>query len=75
MTTVINNPSDNNSSSGIGLVVGIILLLVFVFLLFYYGLPALRGTANTTPSTGSDTSTEIRVDVPDEIDVNVNSGE
>ena len=61
MATVVNNPSGTSDNS-VGLIVGIVLLLGFVFLLFYYGLPALRGASN--PS----------VSVPSKIDVNVNPG-
>jgi len=61
MATVVNNPS-GTSDNGMGLIVGIVLLLGFVFLLFYYGLPAIRNASS--PS----------VQVPSKIDVNVNPG-
>ena len=53
---------DSGGNNGSGFLVGIILLVVVLYLLFYYGLPALRGAASTTP----------QVNVPGKIDVNVN---
>lgn len=73
MATIVNNPSSDNSGSGMGFVLGILVLIVFVLVLFYYGLPALRGrTASSTPESASGGSSEINVDVPDKVDVNVN---
>jgi hypothetical protein len=60
-TEVIHEHGADTSSSGTGLILGLIILLVLAFLLFYYGLPALRG-ASSGPS----------VNVPGQIDVNVN---
>lgn len=54
-------PRSNNS----GLIVGLILAIVFLFLLFYYGIPAIR-------SAGS--SATPQVNVPGKVDVNVHSG-
>jgi hypothetical protein len=50
----------NNSGSGMGFLLGIILLLVVLFLIFYYGLPYLGRATNP------------QVNVPGTIDVNVN---
>lgn len=61
MNTVINNPGNNDSSSGTGLVVGIIIAIVLVILFFRYGLPAMRG--------GDDTGgTNINVTIPNPIE-------
>lgn len=62
MATIVNTPaaSDSNSSSGMGFLVGAILLIVFLFLLFYYGLPALRSSFSAP-----------QVNVPGKIDVNI----
>mgnify|MGYP001608311920 CR=1 FL=1 len=60
MATVVNNPSE--SSSGMGFLLGMIVLVVMVFLLFFYGLPLLT---QATRSAGT------QVNVPDKIDVNV----
>ena len=61
MATVVNNPGGTtDSGSGIGMLVGIILLLAIVFLFFAYGLPMLN-RSTTTP----------QVNIPDQVDVNV----
>ena len=63
MTTVINTPQpDNDSSGGMGMIIGLVVLVVFGFLFFVYGLPALRNMRFG--------GTEINI--PDKIDVNVN---
>jgi len=66
MATVINNPapSNNNDSGGpMGMIVGLVVLAVLVYLLFVYGLPAIRQMQfGGTP----------QINVPSKIDVNVN---
>lgn len=57
MATIVNNPGNSDSSSGVGFVIGIVLLIVALGVFFVYGLPALRG--NTQPS-----GTNINVEVP-----------
>jgi hypothetical protein len=61
-TEVIHEQSSSTSGSGMGFLMGIILLIVLAFLLFYYGLPALRGGAGSGGG----------VNVPSRIDVNMN---
>ncbi|MBP7967071.1 hypothetical protein KAZ66_02245 [Candidatus Woesebacteria bacterium] len=59
---VINNAApttDNNS--GMGFLFGVILLIVFMFFLFYFGLPAIQN------SIGGGT----QINVPDKVDINV----
>lgn len=63
MTTVVNNPSGESSGSGMGFMVGMIVLAVLAVLFFVYGLPALRQSAS---------SGGVQIEVPDQIDVNVN---
>lgn len=64
MTTVIN-PAPANQDSGMGFMVGMILLIVVVALFILYGLPALRqGISGTAP----------QINVPSKIDVNLNKG-
>lgn len=60
--TVIVNPSGNNDS-GIGFFLGIVLLIAFVLVLLYYGIPYVRNVVN------QDSGTQINV--PEQIDVNV----
>lgn len=48
MTTVINNPSDNSGGSGI--LIGIIVAVLFMIVIFVYGLPlVMKDTANENP--------------------------
>jgi hypothetical protein len=62
MADVIHeHQTTTDSGSGMGFLLGVIMLIVFAFLLFYYGLPALR-SASSGPT----------VNVPGKIDVNVN---
>ena len=65
MATIINNPGDGNNSGGnaAGIIVGIVLVVIVLFVFFVYGLPAIRGTRQSSGTT---------VNVPDKIDVNVN---
>lgn len=63
MTTVINTPQPtNDSSNNMGMIVGLVVLIVFGFLFFIYGLPALRNIRFG--------GTEVNI--PDKIDVNIN---
>lgn len=66
MATIVNTPSApaTDSNSGIGFMIGAVVLLLALFMFFYYGVPALRhATSSSAPS----------VTVPDKIDVNVNN--
>lgn len=59
---IIHEHYNTDSASGTGFVVGVIILAIVAFLLFYYGLPILR--SSTTP----------QINVPGQIDVNLNQG-
>lgn len=61
MTTIINTPTTGNddSSSGLALIIGIVLVLVLGGLFLYYILPSLR---NDVPQ--SQPNTEINVELP-----------
>ncbi len=68
MATVINNPGTTpESSSGFGFFAGVVLLIVFMVALLYYGLPALRRSLSFG-------GTEINVPERIQVDVNQNSG-
>lgn len=63
MATVINNPND--SGSGAGTVIGILVAVILIAVLFIYGLPALRG--GSTPTAGTNTpgaSASVDVNLP-----------
>jgi hypothetical protein len=63
MATIVNNPAGSTSNgSGMGMILGIILVLAIAFVFFVYGLPMI--TQSTTP----------QVNVPGQIDVNVQNG-
>lgn len=63
MTTVINTPQPANDSSGsMGMIIGFVVLVIFGFFFFVYGLPALRNMRLGNP----------QINIPDKIDVNVN---
>jgi hypothetical protein len=54
MATVINNPG-NDSGSGAGVIVGLVIAVILIAVIFIYGLPALRnGTTNQAPSANID---------------------
>lgn len=63
MATVVNNPGTNDSGSGLGMVLGIIVILAVALLFFVYGLPMLN--QSSTP----------QVNVPGKVDVNVQGGD
>ena len=63
MATIVNNPgTTTEDNSGMGFVVGVLLLLFVAFLFFVYGLPALTRSVSTPT-----------VNVPSQIDVNLNT--
>lgn len=67
MATVINNPGQgdgDNSGGGAGLIIGVIVAIVIIVLFVVYGIPALKS--------GSDSGTQVNV--PDQIDVNIDDG-
>jgi len=76
MTTVVNNPSGGESGgNGMGFFMGLVLFIVVLFIFIAYGLPALRGTSNNNiqlPGNGGGVEVP-NINVPDQIDLNINS--
>lgn len=54
------------SNSGMGFLLGVILLIAFMFLMFYYGIPAIQS------GFGSAQAPQINVPSKGQLDVNVN---
>ena len=61
MVVVNNTAPQSDSGNGMGFLLGVILLIVFVVLLIYYGLPLIQRSTSAP-----------QLNVPSEIDVNVN---
>jgi hypothetical protein len=67
MATVINNPTPVQGDGGsgnnmLGMIIGLLVVLLLGYLFFVYALPMFRQPAQVVPN----------VEVPSEIDVNVN---
>jgi hypothetical protein len=78
MTTVVNTPASgtSDSGSGMGMVVGIIVVLVIVVLLAMFALPALRGGGTSAPAANAPAGDGASdVNLPEQVDVNVNPGQ
>jgi hypothetical protein len=63
MATVVNQPPNQPADSGMGFLVGIILILLVGVLLIYFALPALR----------QQPAAPTEIQVPDQINVDVNN--
>ena len=81
MATVINTPAGNTGEGGggMGMIVGIVIVILVIVLLILFGLPALRGGSTTAPdvnapSGGSDAGGGAQINLPEQLDVNVNPG-
>jgi hypothetical protein len=67
MTTVVNNPAPAENSGGNSFLIGVIILIGFIAILLYFGIPAIRQMGPiqlTMPAP--------KVVIPDKINVNVN---
>lgn len=62
MATIINNPPSDNSGGPMGMIIGFVILLVLGYLIYVYGIPAIQQVKVGTP----------QINVPSQIDVNVN---
>ena len=74
MATIINNPPSNQAApsdgGGVaGIIVGVVIAAILIFVFIIFGLPALRGAKKATEG-GVTVPTTIQV--PDKIDVNIN---
>ncbi len=87
MATIINNPPNNQQApaavpaegSGIaGMIVGIAVIAILLFLFMMYGLPAMRGNQAPPSNTQEnrvmeeDRDSNPTINVPDKIEVDVN---
>jgi len=61
MVTVINNPASKTDEGGSSFLIGIIVLIGFIMVLLYFGIPAIKNIKVPTP----------QVVIPDKINVNV----
>ena len=60
MVTVVNSPApSNDSTGGMGIIIGFIALFVVAYLFFIYGFPAIRQMGSP------------QINIPSKIDVNV----
>lgn len=63
MTNIVNTPpAGNDSGSGVGIILGVLVALIIVVLFFVYGLPALRQGASPDNSSGA---IDVNVKLPD----------
>jgi hypothetical protein len=62
MATVINNPGATSDNNGMGFLLGVLLVIIFAVVFFVYGLPYIASTFSGP-----------QVNVPGQIDVNVNT--
>lgn len=63
-TVIVNPQSSDNGGNGMGFFLGIVLLIAFILMVFYFGMPYVRSLMNQNSGT--------QINVPDTIDVNVN---
>ena len=67
MTTIVNNPAPAENSGGNVFLIGVIILIGFVALLLYFGIPAIRRMGPIQLDIPAP-----KVVIPDKINVNVN---
>lgn len=69
MTTIVNSPAPapSQGSGGSGFLIGVILVIGFVGILLYFGIPALRRMGPVQVNVPAP-----EIVVPDQIEVNVN---
>lgn len=67
MTTVVNNPAPTTDSGGNGFLIGVIILIGFVIILLFFGIPALKRMGPVRLNLPAP-----KVVIPDKINVNIN---
>lgn len=88
MATIVNNPpTQETSDNGSGFLLGTVLIIVFVVVMLYFGLPMIRNTVpqvtqptqinNAPPAQQSEPQAQPdnQINVPDKIDVNLKNEE
>lgn len=61
MATIVNTPAPQQDSGGMGLIIGGVILITFLGILVFYGIPALR---NMGPIEVNVPATEVNVPAP-----------
>lgn len=69
MTTIVNSPAPTTESGGNSFLIGIVLLIGFIIVFLYFGLPAIRRMGPIQVNVPAP-----QVNMPDKINVNVNQG-
>jgi len=69
MTTVVNNPAPVADTGGNSFLIGIIILIGFIVIFLYFGIPAIRRMGPVQLNVPAP-----QIVVPDKINVNVNQG-
>jgi len=67
MTTIVNSPTPTSDSGGNNFLVGVIIVIGFIGILLYFGIPAIRRMGPVQVNVPAP-----QVVVPGKIDVNVN---
>lgn len=62
MTTIVNNPAPTQGNGGTGFLFGIVIFVLFVLALLYFGIPAIR---NRGPIQVNVPAVEINVPTPE----------
>jgi hypothetical protein len=66
MTTIVNSPAPAADSGGSSFLIGAIILIVFVMILLYFGIPAIQRMGPIQVSVPAPV-----VNIPNKVDVNV----
>lgn len=62
MTTIVNTPPTEKSGSPMGWIFGLVILVIVGYLIYVYGIPALKNL-----QTGG-----VQINIPENVNVNVN---